>query len=451
MSRRLNAEEMFVLKQRSALLGGEMLSRALRGTSAKLRFRCAQGHVWEQSLRQLDKGKWCMVCAKARKNQGRKAASFARLQRVVEARGGTIVSSTYTHSREPILLRCAEGHEWHAVPKMTLRGSWCRACGGASSTPQAVARREAEFDVIRRFVEQQGGSILSPGTMMIAREVLVQCQRGHEWRTLPQHLLAEAWCQQCRKDQMLQNARELALSHGGECLSSRCSSRQDLLEWRCARGHRFEAREGAVRIGTWCAKCRWSVAGDIEQMRQIAGDRGGLCLSFTYKGSEAKLRWRCSEGHVWLAQPGSVRQGSWCPSCARQNQSTTRRLTIAHMRQVAMERWGACLSKKYLGSSTHLRWRCARGHTWDALPWQVRQGQWCPMCSWRYPGTLEGMAAVAEEHSGKLVTRTWTDHRVPIEFECDKAHRFALLAVAAKSGAWCPVCRACVAANRRSD
>eukprot|EP01037_Dinobryon_pediforme_P003966 gene3965-4016_t len=52
------------------------------------------------------------------------------------------------------------------------------------------------------------------------------------------------------------------------------------------------------------------------------------------------------------------------------------------MRSVAQSRGGECLSDKYMGMQTKLRWRCAHGHEWSTTPATViNRGSWCPDCS----------------------------------------------------------------------
>ncbi len=55
----------------------------------------------------------------------------------------------------------------------------------------------------------------------------------------------------------------------------------------------------------------------IEEMRRIALERGGKCLSDTYVNSYTKLLWECKEGHQWKSKPADVKRGSWCSYCAR--------------------------------------------------------------------------------------------------------------------------------------
>jgi hypothetical protein len=239
---------------------------------------------------------------------------------------------------------------------------------------------------------------------------------------------------------MLAELRSRADQWGGALLSRRCRSTHEKLEWRCAQDHRFLKRPTQVKAGGWCWRCRSVVPGDLGRMRRIARERGGECLSSKYVNAATKLRWRCREGHEWRAAPGSIIQGTWCPICGVRGGHSLARLSIAIMRALAAERGGACLSKEYHGSKVRLRWRCARGHTWSALPFNVRKGGWCPACAHSARGTLEAMRALAIERGGRCLTPTWNNHRRPLRFECARGHRFAVLAGVIKTGVWCPRC-----------
>lgn len=41
-----------------------------------------------------------------------------------------------------------------------------------------------------------------------------------------------------------------------------------------------------------------------------------MCLSETYEQSAVRLEWRCARGHEWEARLQDVNRGSWCPSCS---------------------------------------------------------------------------------------------------------------------------------------
>ena len=439
MHRKFPARELALIKRMARAHGGVLLSRACVGKTVKLRFRCARGHEWAHSPSKLEQGQWCPECLRADQYKEVLDRSFGRLRRLVADRGGSIVSTSYPGTLARLRFRCAKGHEWSTTPKSILRGTWCARCFHADGAEGVAQRKKDAIRRLRRIVKRCHGEILSPIVIDRKTKLRFRCERGHVWQALPQRVDEVRWCPECRRDSMLAELRELAQVRGGECLSRICRSAEDRLEWRCAAGHRFQAIAAWVRQGTWCSRCRWLPRSSIEHMQEVARERGGSCLSASYRNRAQYLRWRCGQGHVWKAHAGTIVQGSWCPIC-RRSRHRIRRLTIEDMRATAAERGGACLSARYHASDVPIRWRCARGHTWGARPAQIRQGHWCPVCSHLVPGTLDGMRALAAQHGGRCRTRTWNDHSQPVEFECDRGHRFSLLAVVAKTGVWCPVC-----------
>ncbi len=59
------------------------------------------------------------------------------------------------------------------------------------------------------------------------------------------------------------------------------------------------------------------------------------------------------------------------------------RITIEDMQKIAESRGGKCLSKEYNGSGNNLRWRCEKGHEWEATPHNIKKDTWCQVCSTR--------------------------------------------------------------------
>lgn len=114
----------------------------------------------------------------------------------------------------------------------------------------------------------------------------------------------------------------------------------------------------------------------IGDMRRLAKRRGGKCLSKEYRSIAHKLRWRCAEGHEWESTAQNVRtQGSWCPRCS------PKRLKQEEIDKLAASRGGKCLSGEYRNINSKMRWRCAKGHEWEASVANVKyRGTWCPEC-----------------------------------------------------------------------
>ena len=434
------------LRKHAVERGGALLSRRYVDEDTALRYRCARGHRFEQRPADSIKGSWCAQCSRFRVAEKRKAPARARLYRIVAERGGT-VQSEYVNSQTPMRFRCSGGHEWETTPNVIFRGAWCQACRRAElilhPERRAPLAREVWLDVKRRLeriVAKQGGEILPPGFTRFLSPIELRCARGHTWKTNPRGIQEGVWCRRCREESLMAAFRERAERWRGECLSESCRSGRDILQWRCAQGHRFQKSGNVVLHGSWCPRCRNMTPGDLERMKQIALERGGECLSERYLGAATKLRWRCGNGHSWSAVPGMITKGHWCPRCRYQLSYSRARLSLEMMRETAAERGGKCLSDAYNGNKVRLRWRCARGHTWMAHPNRIRQGSWCPVCSHSSRGTIDGMRALAIEYGGRCLTRTWNNHQQPLRFECARGHRFHALGATVKTGVWCPSC-----------
>jgi hypothetical protein len=169
----------------------------------------------------------------------------------------------------------------------------------------------------------------------------------------------------------------------------------------------------------------------------LAKKRGGACLSTTYVDSQTKLRWRCREGHEWEAVPVSISNGTWCPTCAG-----TRVLGIAAMRALAAERGGSCLSTQYVNVFTKLRWRCAKGHEWEAIPDQLRwRKSWCPVCARRSMKSPDDLAALAAKFGGTCLSSKVTTIHDKYTWRCRLGHVFSTTAHQVQQGHWCLACR----------
>ncbi|MEN9407029.1 MAG: hypothetical protein RLZZ455_245 [Candidatus Parcubacteria bacterium] len=174
----------------------------------------------------------------------------------------------------------------------------------------------------------------------------------------------------------IEEMQDIAAEHDGKCLSIEYINSNTKLKWQCKEGHVWESTPLSVKYaGNWCSLCSRKKLLTIEEMQDIAAEHGGKCLSEKYINSKTNLKLHCIKGHIWETAPNNVRQGNWCPICAG-----TKLLTIEEMQGIANERGGKCLSPRYINSTTNLKWQCKEGHIWEAKPYLVKQGTWCPKC-----------------------------------------------------------------------
>jgi hypothetical protein len=249
--------------------------------------------------------------------------------------------------------------------------------------------------------------------------------------------------------QRLENLKRIAAGHGGACLSEQYISNRTKLRWHCAEGHEWEAIPTNIARGHWCMICGNERQGrakahSIDMMREVAASRGGQCLSTIYKNNLTKLHWRCARGHEWEAVPGSIvgsgkPKGSWCPICVGK---LPKELAFETLKELAATRGGDLLSASYQNAITPVRWKCAKGHEWDARPDAVKHGTWCPVCGGSYPLNLAMMQDHARKHGGECLSTKYINSNTHLRWRCAEGHEWTAKPGHVLKGHWCPICSA---------
>jgi len=191
-----------------------------------------------------------------------------------------------------------------------------------------------------------------------------------------------------------------AKTRGGICFARKYRGLRQKYHWRCSYGHTWWARgDHIVLRRSWCPECvdyRNLPSDGLDKLQAAAALRGGECLSTRYDGLAAIYRWRCENGHKWHAVgSGLIFQGTWCQKCRVPGRPIDpKRLSL--LQEAAADFGGECLSDSYHGMRRHYRWRCARGHEWQAqAEYVVGQRQWCARCR-----AEDRAANSAEKHDG---------------------------------------------------
>jgi|TARA_B100001964_G_C14241360_1_gene605195 hypothetical protein len=161
--------------------------------------------------------------------------------------------------------RCSEGHEWEAISSTITSGkSWCRICSYAQiSEKQSTSDKE-----IKDLLESKDGKlIMIKRERNIGTQLSIECKFGHRWDTARLHHIKEGiWCPKCGQKKLAEHFKD-----------------------------------------------------SLEIFQEIAKDKGGKCLSDSYLNARHKLKFQCSEGHQWDGWPQSIKKGSWCPHCRKNN------------------------------------------------------------------------------------------------------------------------------------
>ena len=245
--------------------------------------------------------------------------------------------------------------------------------------------KKLTIEEILTIAEQRGGKCLSEKYIDNRTKLKWQCKKGHIWEAIPNSIIQQnSWCPYCAGSVRLtlEQMKELAKKKNGLCLSKEYVNNRTKLRWQCKEGHIWETAPYSIKDGKWCPYCAGTNKLTIEEMQMIAEERGGKCLSGKYINTNTKLKWQCKEGHIWEAKPCHIKQGEWCPKCARVKIADALKGNIKEYQKIAKSRGGLCLSTNYVNAHRKLTWQCKEGHIWEATPGAIKYGrQWCPKCS----------------------------------------------------------------------
>ncbi|MBT3514691.1 MAG: hypothetical protein HN474_05190 [Nitrospina sp.] len=237
----------------------------------------------------------------------------------------------------------------------------------------------------------------------------------------------------------IEEMHQIARKRKGKCLSSIYINSKTPLNWQCQKKHVWPAMPLNVKNKkSWCGTCAKNKKGTIEEMRLIANEKGGECLSKKYINANTHLSWKCVLDHKFQATPSKVKnRNQWCGRCNKKPKGT-----LSEMRKIAKKRGGKCLSGKYTNSKTQIIWQCKEKHpSWPAFPYDIKQGKWCPYCAGNIKGSIEEMQEIAKNRGGKCLSKEYTNNYTTLKWECAQKHRWSALPLSIKNhGTWCSLC-----------
>lgn len=311
--------------------------------------------------------------------------------------------------------------------------------------------RRYKIDDIQEYASRSGGKCLSKEYINLSTPLKWRCEKGHTWDADFQIIKQGGWCPACLKPQKdkaerLETLKNIAKERGGKCLSKEYINNSTKVQFKCGEGHVWLMRPHDFKAGQWCPKCGRKnrvekVKTPIEIFIKHAKQKGGKLLSDNYINGHAKLLWQCDKGHHWQATGAMVLHAkSWCPHCNGKHKD------IKDMQKLAEQKDGKCLSKKYINSSTKLKWQCNKGHVWLSAPYNIIDNCWCPTCGYeiateKQKDSIEIYREIALKNGGKLLSNTYINNRTPLLWQCKMGHQWNARPITIRhQKSWCPCC-----------
>lgn len=225
-----------------------------------------------------------------------------------------------------------------------------------------------------------------------------KCPAGHIYETMiATRALEGRGCRICKNQQVVKGFNDLATKFpqiaeeaDGWDASNFVFGSSKRMNWKCRKGHRWSAtiigRTQGEKGCPFCSGFRtWSGFNDIATTHpHLATEAEGWDPKKIHAGTNKKLTWKCSAGHIWQAS-GTSRSanGSGCPYCANfKCLSGFNDISTTHPELVS-EAFGWDPSTVIAGSNKIMSWQCSKGHIWRASVVNRAYGKrtGCPECA----------------------------------------------------------------------
>ncbi|MBL0341195.1 MAG: hypothetical protein IPP71_09830 [Bacteroidetes bacterium] len=354
-------------------------------------------------------------------------------------------------------MQCENGHIFHQqAGKLRNAEKWCSKC-------RDLNIQNAILKNYKKWAIENGFKILTNSVKenISTTHLEWQCSKGHLWSATAAKMKIKNSCSACTKEDVrksyLEQIRKIAISKGGKCVSDEYLNNYTHLEFRCKMGHVFFANANNIKTGYWCAHCSGNAKLTIDIFKELAISHGGQLISKEYIGIDHSLNWKCKEGHAFHLTGYSVKNNNnWCPHCKAGKILTRVQVgehehyvyNIEDMHKLAKASGGVCLSSKYLGGTTKLKWECAEGHKWLAQPYKIRFGTWCKICRNQQKGKasrlpLTDIEEIVADKSGKILSseKNYYLSYPLVQLKCMKGHVWETNIKYIKYGSWCPKCK----------
>lgn len=362
--------------------GGKCLDNEYVASNIKMNFRCIDNHEWSARPNDIKRGTWCPSCRSNKTenlvrqffetvfNKPFKGSSPAWLQ--IEGERKCILDGLNTDLK--IAFEYHGEQHYHYIPHFHDRSNKSFEYQQERDLKVRTLCADNDIKLIEIKYLEDGYSrdtFISYLSDIFKTElnITVTTEQITKFKKLP------------FSSSKINELKELAKQMKGECLSVKYLGTHSKAKWKCEKGHEWEAIPKSIKKGHWCPYCNGRLReGDVlSEISAIAEQKGGKCLSTTFKSLSHILNFVCSEGHKFDKKgQGLLYAGQWCPYCSRHKLIEP----LKEIQDYAISKGGECLSLEFINASKPLMFKCKDNHTWNiAYSNMMHRKSWCPRCS----------------------------------------------------------------------
>jgi hypothetical protein len=421
-------------------MGGECNSTEYVNNKTKIEWKCAQGHTWKSVPACAIKGHWCPICAAKTRNDSQRL-SIGSLKNIADTHHGKCLSTVYHNNRTKLLWECERGHRWCMTPSHVKDGQWCPRCVGRYPT----------VDEIKAFAVKSGGKCLSDIYIGHYVKMSWECENGHQWRAVWRHVKSGTWCPKCK----LSVGETICKGYFERIFNAMFhKSRPSWLRSENGKLMELDGYNKDLKIAFEYQGEQHYRAGSI-----YTRDQEDLELRITRDQIKANL---CKDKGIVLIQvPYTIKYKEMQNFIIYKYEEMTgshlivekfdhhsfskyRVSELEEMNRIAKEKNGECLSTFFINAREHLTWKCNTcGNIWNAAPYNIKIGRWCPRCAHTNFGnrkySIEYARKLARENGGECLSIEYIRDSIKLKWRCKNGHTWRAKIRDTKKE-WCPIC-----------
>lgn len=345
-------------------------------------------------------------------------------------KGGDCLSKQYKSLNSKLKWQCSKGHVWTAIPASVFkRGSWCPHCLG----------RIKSIKDIKNFAKLRKGKFLSKNYKNAHIKYEWKCADSHKFFMTFNMVQQGQWCPQCSSG----FSEELCRTTFEQIFQNKfpktkpewlVNSRGNLMELD---GYSEKLKIGFEYQGKQHFKLTYYSKNQKILKERILDDKlkARICkrknvklFIIKYTDNIIKLidliKDQSKKLKINLNQYDLKKDINF-------NKVYEHRSRISSIKKKAISKGGSCLSTKYAGHQTKLKFKCNIGHIWfatynDIMHGSKGKGTWCPNCGGTKKQDIQQIKKRAKEIGIKCLSNRYPKgkrgKRIKLLWECRKGH-----------------------------
>lgn len=214
-----------------------------KGYVRRIRLLCPKKHEYDTTWGNFQQGHRCPYCAGKR-------VTYQQVKDYIKQQGYILLSEKYRNAHSKLDIECPEKHQYQVKWNDFQQGHRCPYCAGLVITCKQV----------KKYIEQQGYTLLSQKYQNSKTKLNIQCDEGHTYNATWGSFQQGQRCPYCYGNARLtyQQVEEHIRKQGYGLLSKEYKNWSTKLSIECSKKHHFKATWDKFRQGHRCPRCKES-------------------------------------------------------------------------------------------------------------------------------------------------------------------------------------------------